>query len=96
MSLSAGHAAETDEPRANPNIASSRDCVQRRPADVRRRELCSGRGIERQKDGDVPLVPSPITCSELSVLVRLPGRGSQETEGGTIGGGGGGDLWLRG
>jgi hypothetical protein len=70
--------------------------VQRRPSVVRRRELCSGRGIERQKDGDVPLVPSPISCSELSVLVRLPAKGSLETDGRTIGDGGSGDLRLPG
>jgi hypothetical protein len=66
MSLCTGHAAEADEPRANPSRAPSRDCVQRRPAGIRRRELFCGRGVERQKDGDVALVPR-----------RFPAQGCQ-------------------
>jgi hypothetical protein len=57
-------------------------------ADIRGRELRSGRGIERQNDLDVALVPSRISCPRLSVSARLPVKGSRETESGTIGGGG--------
>jgi hypothetical protein len=64
------------------------------PADIRRRELFLGRGIEREKDWDVALLASPISCSELSVLGRLPVGGSREAESGTIGGRGGGDIRL--
>jgi hypothetical protein len=41
----------------SPKRTPSRDCVHRRSADIGRRDLWSGRGIERQKDGGVALVP---------------------------------------
>jgi hypothetical protein len=46
-----GSPAETGEPQANPKRAPRRDCVERRCADIGRRELCCGRGLERGKDG---------------------------------------------
>jgi hypothetical protein len=38
---------------------------------------------------------SAISCSELSVLVRLPVKGAQEAVSGTTGGEGGGDIRLQ-
>jgi hypothetical protein len=66
-----------------------------RSADIRRRDHCSGRGVEGRQDGDVAQVPSPISCSELSVLVRLAVKGARETASGINGGEGGGDIRLR-
>jgi hypothetical protein len=40
----------------------------------------------------VALVPARISCSELSVLVRLPVKGAREK---ASGGEGGGDIKLR-
>jgi hypothetical protein len=50
--------------------------------------------MERQKDLGVAPLPSPISCSEPSALVRLPVNGSRETESEAIGGGGGGEIRL--
>jgi hypothetical protein len=48
---------------------------------MHRRELCSERGIERQKDWDVASAVADVLL-RASVLVRLPVKGSRETESG--------------
>jgi hypothetical protein len=44
--------------------------LHRRSADIRRSEICSALGVDRQQDGDMAPVP-PTYCLELSVLLRL-------------------------
>jgi hypothetical protein len=76
-----GHPSRADQPQATPSRAPSRASARRRPADICRRELSSGKGMERRSDLDVALVREREHVHETGFVGDREGSQANASEG---------------